>query len=343
MQKGARRSGAGSRPSLWAAVLVGLIAGLLITPGPAGAKVPGPNGQIAFARANDSFDNSFTYTVSPSGGDPTALFPSYDSGSPHWSPNGKRIAVISSLGAPCPPTCTGNTVIINPDTGAYRVLPPQGYPAVATFCSIWSPDASHFACEGGNDSDPSVNGIYTIRSSDGGNLTRITNPGGGRDIPIDYSPDGKRIVFGRTDPTRPACQDRGPSCADQALFVVSVDGGHVRRITPWGFSDDDGSWSPNGSEIVFEHFGSPWVVHPDGAGLQKIQLAVSASSFAGAGDYSWSPNGKKLVFLMFTKTASGGDQEGIATANADGSNVRQITTSPTFDNQPDWGAHPRGS
>jgi hypothetical protein len=45
-----------------------------------------------------------------------------------------------------------------------------------------------------NDNDPSVDGVYTVRSSDGGDLKRITN---GPDVPIDYSPDGRQIVFGR--------------------------------------------------------------------------------------------------------------------------------------------------
>ena len=324
----------GSFKRLLATFLVAVLV-LLVAVASADAKVPGRNGQIAFARADQSFENSFTYTVSPAGGNPAALFPSYESFSPHWSPNGARVAVVSGLGAPCPPTCTGNTVIINPDTGGYRVLPPPDYPHLSTFCSIWSPDATHFACEGGNDSHPSRDGVYTIRSSDGGDLTRITNAGGGHDIPIDYSPDGTQIVFGRFDvPNRPAH-------ANSALFVVNLDRNEPRRITPWGFSDEDGSWSPNGTEIAFKHRGSLFVVHPDGTGLARIPLAVGGRYFAG--DASWSPNGRKIAFLLFKQTGAGSFEEGIATANADGSNLRQITTSPTFDNVPDWGSHAAGS
>jgi Tol biopolymer transport system component len=47
--------------------------------------------------------------------------------------------------------------------------------------------------------DPSRNGIYTIRSSDGGGLTRITSHPGGDDNPGDDSPDGKRMVFVRSN------------------------------------------------------------------------------------------------------------------------------------------------
>jgi Tol biopolymer transport system component len=53
----------------------------------------------------------------------------------------------------------------------------------------------------------------------------------------------------------------------------------------------------------------------------------------------WSPDGQKIVFLLFTQTALGTGHEGIATANADGSDVQQVTNSQTFDHQPDWGPH----
>ena len=43
--------------------------------------------------------------------------------------------------------------------------------------------------------DPSRNGIYTIRVSDGGGLTRITADPGGDDIPGDFSPEGDQLVF----------------------------------------------------------------------------------------------------------------------------------------------------
>jgi Tol biopolymer transport system component len=305
--------------------------GVLGVGAPAQAKVPGPNGQIAFSRYDPAFGDDATYLMNPDGSNMRPLFPSFASSSPHWSPDGTEVAVVSGLGAACPPTCTGNTVIINPATGHYRVLASPGFPAVQTFCSVWSPDATHFACDGENDSNPGVNGIYTIRASDGGGLTRITNAGGVFDIPIGYSPDGRRIVFGRVGLNH-ICT------TTSALFVVNTDGTGLHQITPGGFCDDDGSWSPDGTQIVFEHRGSIFTVHPDGTGLAKIPLATS--SLNRAGDIGWSPDGKKIVFILFTQTGPGTGQEGIATANADGSDVQQVTISPTFDHQPEWGPLP---
>jgi len=315
-----------------AALVVAVAAIALITVGgPAQAKVSGPNGRIVFSRQTPDFQDTNTYTMNPDGSDVQPLFPAFTSGSPHWSPDGTAVAVQSSLGVPCPP-CSENTVIVNPDTGNYRVITPEGPPAVFPNCSLWSPDATHFACDGENDNDRSVNGVYTVRSSDGGGLTRITNAGGMADIPIDYSPDGTQIVFGRVDPDDHHCTTRS------ALYVVNVDGSGLHRITPWGFCDDDGSWSPDGSEIAFEHRGSLFVVHPDGTGLAKIPLATDSRSFAG--DVSWSPDGTKLVFILFRQTGPHSFVGGLGTANADGSDVQQVTISPTFDHEADWGPHP---
>jgi Tol biopolymer transport system component len=291
---------------------------------PAAAKVPGPNGRIVFSRYDPAADDNFTYTANPDGSNPQPLFPAFHSGGPHWSPDGTEVAVVSGLDSPC---CIGHTVIIDPDTGDYRVVTPQTPPGGGTFCSIWSPDASHFACEGGSDNDPSLNGVYTVRSSDGGGLTRITNAGGASDIPIDYSPDGKQIAFARS--INHDCSGKS------ALYVVNVDGTGLHRITPWGFCDDDGSWSPDGTKIAFASgklLGRIYVVHPDGTGLMQLPIPVSGES--GLADVSWSPDGTKIAFSLGTRSG-----EGIYTANANGTDLRQVTSSLTKDHQVDWGPH----
>jgi len=316
--------------------LVAALAVVLVSLGalPAAAKVGGQNGQIVFSRFTEDFSDSSTYIVNSGGGDPRPLFPLSTSSSAHWSPNGTEIAVNSGLDFPC---CSGHTVIINPDTGAFRVVNPEGPPAVLTFCTLWSPDAGRFACEAFNDDDPSVDGVYTVRSSDGGGLTRITN---GPDVPIDYSPDGNQIVFSRA--SHPDCTTKS------ALYVVNIDGSGLHQVTPYGFCDDGGGWSPNGQWIVFSRSPVPrgrsihskgggqlFVVHPDGTGLRQVVLQTPNRVFAF--DASWSPDGTKIVCGSFSQTTG---MAGIATANADGSDFEQITSSPTIDHQPDWGAKP---
>lgn len=185
-----------------------------------------------------------------------------------------------------PPICDTAAVLVNPGTGRYRVLKMPDPVNLFTGCFVWSPDARTLACESQGQTDPGLTGIYTIRTSDGHGLTRITSNPGGDDFPIDYSPDG--------------------------------------------------------TQIAFERLGSLFVVHPDGSGLAKIPLAINGGQYA-AGDFSWSPNGTKLVFGLFGVPGSSGLQPGLATSNADGSHVQQMTVHRTRDEQPekpDWGPHP---
>jgi hypothetical protein len=67
------------------------------------------------------------------------------------------------------------------------------YPNLFLGCEVWSPNGARLACEGGF-IDPTLQGVYTVRSSDGGDLQRITSDPFGDDCPSDYSPNGKRLV-----------------------------------------------------------------------------------------------------------------------------------------------------
>ena len=307
-----------------------LAAGGALTASPAGAKVAGVNGLIAFARYDPTLKDTVTYIANPDGTHLRLLFPGKPTALPHWSPNGRELALQTGLNNPCPP-CAQTTIILNPDTRSYRMLLPPD-PNLSTGCSLWSPDATRFACEVGSP-DGSRNGVYTIRTSDGRGLKQITSNPGGRDVPIDYSPSGKQLVFGRLS------QNQNGTCTKHdALYVVNLDGSGLHRVTPGGFCDDNGSWSPNGKEIAFvTDSGSIYVVHPDGTGLKKIVLATAAPAYAG--DVTWSPDGKRIAFL-FSRGPRARIREGIATANANGTNVRRITASPTFDHETDWGTHP---
>jgi Tol biopolymer transport system component len=240
---------------------------------------------------------------------------------PHWSPHGTLII-----------TCGGVkdaiTVLINPDTGHYRLIFSPD-PSLFITCPIMSPDTKRLLCDQYDQpADPTRVGLYTIRSSDGRGLQRITSNPGGHDAPGDYSPDGKQIVFARTRPN-----------ANKGLFVVNVDGSGLHRITPWGLPGFEaaGSWSPDGESILFGGHGSIFVVHPDGTGLAPIPLGgITGFSYA-LDDPVWSPDGTKFAFALFGSISP---NTSIFIANADGTNVQQVTSAPIFDAHPDWGTHP---
>jgi Tol biopolymer transport system component len=325
-------------------IVLGLLAGLALAALfalPAAAKPAGVNGQIVFGRFDPSLGGTVFYTINPNGTHEQQVLPDADVPleCPHWSPDGTRIA---SCGDPS----GGASRIINPDDGSYRILPnpdPANFSILA--CWVWSPEGARLACEGFGISDPSLNGIYTVRSADGGGLTRMTSNPGGDDNPGDYSPEGRRFVFGRSD-------ENGDPVG---LFVVNVNGTGLKQITQGTLFSSTGDWSPQGNEIVFSQHVTPdvrnslWIVHADGSGLHEIQVqgvacggAYSDPSSDSCLEPRWSPDGKKIVFDIFN-AATG--QRNIYTANADGSGLFQVTHALSSvlgegDQFPDWGTHP---
>jgi Tol biopolymer transport system component len=301
---------------------------------PAAAGSPGVNGQIAFARFDPTLGDSVPYTINPDGSHEHQVLP-LPLEAPHWSPDGSRLAFAGVGVSP-----TDATAIVNPDDGSYRVLPLPD-PTLPTACFVWSPDGKRLACGlFSPPPDPSQDGMYSIRSSDGGGLTRITSAPGLNDIPGDYSPDGRRLVFGRF-----TLDDVGV-----ALFVVNANGTGLKQIMPTGTlltAGTGGSWSPQGNEIVFSRHltddvhSSLWVVHSDGTGLREINVQGVACGGAnddpngiGCFDPRWSPDGTKIVFVL-----SSADGRNIYTINADGSGLFQVTNGGV-DDSADWGTHP---
>jgi Tol biopolymer transport system component len=311
--------------------LLGLGALVPLAGTPAAAKVPGPNGRIAFTQFEPAMGSTVTYTVNPDGSHVQPLF-ARGSEFPHWSPDGNQVSIL----------CCGDGMaahIVDADSGAFRELAPPD-PTLETHCAQWSPDAQRLACESFGMTDPDRNGIYSIRSSDGGGLRRITSNPGGDDIPGDYSPDGRRLVFVRQDPD-----------GEVGLFVTRLGGSGVRQITPRGMIVDDffgGSWSPSGNKILFasrstgDHRLAIWLVNADGSGLHQLPItpacggAFSDPRSTSCFQPGWSPNGTKIAF---TRIRANGTQENVYTVNSDGSGLTQITNTGRAD-QADWGPHP---
>jgi TolB protein len=277
----------------------------------------GSDGRIVFARDVPSEGGSVTFTINPDGSALRRLF-SRGSEFPHWSPDGKEVAIFC-----CDDGMAAH--FVNPDSGKFRELAPSD-DALETHCgTAWSPDGERLLCESFGVTDPKRNGIYSIRASDGGGLTRITSNPGGDDVQGDYSPDGKRVVFVRSN-------EAGPI----GIFVINVSGTHLLQLTPRSMAVDEffgGRWSPDGRKILFVATTSAnknraiWVVNPEGRGLHKLPCA-GASCFYPA----WSPDGTKIAF---TRVPAGTMQENVYIANADGSHVVQVTHAGG--GQPDWG------
>jgi TolB protein len=288
----------------------------------AAAKPRGTNGKIVFNAENSATGQEQVYTVDPDGTDLQLLANDTEAG--QWSPDGTRIAMGGGF--------------LDFDTGGFTDLTLGTlYPDLFVGCGQWSPDGARLACEVLDFTSPTGDrtGVYTVRSSDGGDLQRVTSNPGDDDCPSDYSPNGNRLVV-----------------THGTIAVVKVDGSGLRQITPSGmfFNFCNGDWSPQGNEILFSarvpdfnYHSTIWVVHADGSGLRQIPVPGcggldSSPTWVGCFNPRWSPDGKKIVFGRQPATTK---QRDIYTVNADGSGLFRVTNTPDVEEfGADWGTHP---
>ncbi len=270
------------------ALIVGTVTAL--TPGAGATAIT--NGKISFNRIDVSLDSSSAFTINPDGSQESQVQSEGDVGCREWSPDSSKLlcGIFLPTGWPRPATA-------DPDGSDFTVL--DGYPNQPLFLAAqyWSPDAARILLSVSNSSDPTANGLYTVRSSDGGNLKRVTTtPDTYTDFPFGYSPDGSRILFNRVSDFFP-----------HALYSVNPDGTGLLRLSPPELSVVDNEsydvisadWSPDGSQVTFA---AKWrsghgrgtalyIVNADGTGLRQI-----TPSGLGAESAQWSPDGRQIAF-----------------------------------------------
>jgi Tol biopolymer transport system component len=283
------------------------------------ATPSGPGGLILYGDWDAKAQQADWYTVRPDGSGTRDL--DVTATCAVWFPDGSRILITNDAavgaGTPLRPA------VVDPDGSNLRPLDATTNPNLNLGCGDVSPDGTRIALEGfGESGHPELNGIYSVRTSDGGGLIRILR---GPVSPPRYSPDGSRLsIFDIKEGVSPS--------GSGALFVMRADGSDLVRITPWGSAFSDHAWSPDGSRIVFQRpYGQLYLVHPDGSALHRIPLQLPRN--AGALNPSWSPDGRWIVFSLQRS-----DRAEIYMARPDGTGLRKVTGGPGAQEQrPDWG------
>ena len=287
-------------------VLVGILAGVLLTvlPGSAQATLPGENGRIAVGGCGPL--DCGLFVKEPDGTRLTQLThnPHVNQATderagdtaPAWSPRGDRIAFERGLR-------NGNPEIYITDADGTDV---RGT-GVSGNDPTWSPDGTKLAFWSFGGTFGS-NGIF-VMNTDGTGVTRIhqgVNPRG-----PDWSPDGSKIAFGDSSV--------GGSMNFE-IMVVPAQGGTAVSLTPLSGPDQRNfwpSWSPDSARVAFA-YSSPAGQQKDiysilSNGTDRQQLTATPETEE---EPFWSPDGTRIGF----RRSLGPAPSGIVIANTDGTN-----------------------
>jgi Tol biopolymer transport system component len=222
--------------------------------------------------------------------------------------------------------------------------------------------------------------LYTI-NADGSGMAAVSPPCSrgakcGGDGPAGFSPDGKRIVFGRFDSAYGCCAIattdlRGHSLSlvtkgvkpysigepqlspdgrhvvfieakdgekPRAVFIVGVNGRGSRRLTPWSLNAGDApDWSPDGKWILFRSN-----VDIDG---KQSQIYVVHPDGTGLKQVTRFKSGTVVTSSSFSPdgtqivlgTTGIAGQADLFLMSVDGTGLTPVTRTPMWDSAPDWG------
>ena len=296
-----------------AGILLALILATLLV---AGGRPFGPptNGRIVFGRYDPVQKDTVLYTVNPDGTHLLKLRPETHE-CPYWSPDNKRIMTTEPA--------TLLIAVMNGDgTGFHTLAVPNG--PVFVGCGVWSPDGKRIVAEGWNETDARQTGLYSLRSSDGGDARQITTSPFGHDIPFGFAPDGSSIAFTRD----------GQAGSAATLYLADPDGSHVRPLGNLPIRDGgDGDWAPDGRSVLIVSAGRLYSV--DVATGQPTPHVMASNPTANLSNPRWSPDGTRILFRMQVNNVVD-----FYTMRSDGTDVFQLTNEPEDDYFADWGTYP---
>jgi len=151
--------------------------------------------------------------------------------------------------------------------------------------------------------------IFVVRP-DGSNARSLTPAGESEFGPV-WSPDGRRILFVKTDD----------------LFVMNAQGGGRAKLADGSFGIAEYRWSPNGQMIAYvdtrqvgdNFLNELWVMRADGSGKRKLTTATSPS---------WAPDSRRVAYLNPTGQ--------VRVISADGTGDAAVTSPAIRASEPAW-------
>ena len=177
--------------------------------------------------------------------------------------------------------------------------------------------------------------LWTMRA-DGTGARRVTRSNSVDEAEPEWSPDGRRIAYSRSD----RCHTE-PLDVCHRIWTVNADGSGARRLIPLRMpgllsnrevSFHAPTWSPDGRRIAYEQ--SIWesqrsnlfVMNADGSGRRRLTRLRNARSPA------WSPDGAAIAF---THRPERGDRE-IYVLTLKTGKLRRLTRTRADESLPQW-------
>lgn len=162
-----------------------------------------------------------------------------------------------------------------------------------------------------------VDGDIFVMDDNGANRRRLTQNPLWEERHPRWSPDGKKIVFGRQ-------MDKAKHDSYE-LFIMNADGTDLQRLTHFEGYDTNPSWSPDGKRIVFTSTRSGDVeVHVIELETRNITQLTGLDDEQGSAAADLSPDGTQIVYEKFLSRDFGFGHKNIYVMSANGENQRPL-------------------